>query len=131
MKKNSTNEMRMVDLGFPTYDLDELKMGLSDWHSFELNVKLNNVAYEIKFSDVLAFKFGHYSDSPLRNDRIYEVKNSTWLDEQVELAINQGYIEFKKLKIDLNHYKVYFNGDNEVLEILCNKNVIVSSSHLG
>ena len=111
----------MINLGFSTADSEIVSIHNIDWHKIELKIiDWKEQKLKIIFNDVLAYSFQYFQTSDYRNDTIYIVNNSQWLQEQVKYFLDN----YPNEVIDhIRHYKLCFNVDDQELNIICSTDI--------
>ena len=99
-----------VDIGLHTADAEEVAVQFSSGDLVLTFVDWQEQPRRKVFSDVLAFRWQEFDEEDIRDDVVYEVKDSDWLARQARLqgVETDGYV----------HYKLCFNACG-TLDVIC------------
>ncbi len=108
----SARTARPYDLGFSTADAEDVRL---DFDGADLQLRFVDWRERPvihRFHDVLAYRWGLDIDPDLRDDQVYEIVDSPWLEREAELAEEprESYL----------HLKLAFNAQG-VLDVLARR----------
>jgi hypothetical protein len=101
-----------VDIGVHTADAEDVAVQFSSGDFVLTFVDWQEQPRRKVFGDVLAFRWQEFDEEGIRDDVVYEVRDSDWLARQARLqAVEaEGYA----------HYKLCFNACG-TLDVLCRR----------
>lgn len=101
-----------VDIGVHTADAEDVAVQYSSGDLELTFVDWQEQPRRAVFADVLAFRWQEFDEEDIRDDVVYEVKNSDWLARQarIQAVEAEGYV----------HYKLCFNACG-TLDVLCRR----------
>lgn len=101
-----------VDIGVHTSDAEDVTVQFSSGELVLTFVDWQERFRRKAFSDVLAFRWQEFDEEGIRDDAVYEVKNSDWLARQCQ---RQGVERDRYV-----HFKLCFNACG-TLDVLCSR----------
>lgn len=100
------------DLGFATADAQNVRIAFEEGALCLSFVDWRDQPREVRFDEVLAFRWQELDDPAIRDDTTYEIVDSPWLAQQAKLqAVDAARFA---------HYQLCFNACG-VLDIVCHR----------
>lgn len=106
-----------VDIGVHTADAEEVAIQFSGGDLVLTFIDWMEQPRRAVFKDVLGFRWQEFDEEGIRDDVVYEMKDSDWLAHQCRLqgVASDGYV----------HYKLCFNACGS-LDVLCSRDASVA-----
>ncbi len=101
-----------VDIGVHTADAEDVAVQFTKGDLVLTYVDWQERPRRKEFVGVLAFRWQEFDEEGIRDDVVYEVVNSDWLERQCELQAVRSS--------DHVHYKLCFNACG-TLDVLCRR----------
>jgi len=108
-----------VKTSVTTADADSIRISQASSEILVLYFKeYNGRNVSITFQNVLAFKFEMCHTWNHRDDEIYEVKNSNWMNDQIKSYLNNFPLDDVP---QVKHYRFCFNVNSQFFDVICSK----------